>query len=227
MQPTSATSVEDMHFKIKDEFVEEVIDIESEATIWGTQEALTSETRNQDMVFLEEGFTVIKEEVPEGAVSLLDLFPAYAAPAHASYGKNVNPKQRGIEPVGLFMVKKLLQLTVPKKHVSSRWSKHTTDSILKFLKSFATVAQGCSRTHSADKSLALRGPRILKCEECFVEFSGVYDKYLKLFSHYKRDHGSKCNVLIGRRWNKHMTSLDLMVQAWKMDLKYESVGLTY
>ncbi|KAE8739664.1 hypothetical protein FOCC_FOCC014841 [Frankliniella occidentalis] len=54
MQPTSATSVEDMHFKIKDEFVEEVIDIESEATIWGTQEALTSETRNQDMVFLEE-----------------------------------------------------------------------------------------------------------------------------------------------------------------------------
>ncbi|KAI3480222.1 hypothetical protein L1887_57641 [Cichorium endivia] len=93
-----------MHFKIKDEFVEEVINIESEATIWGTQEALTIDTRNQDMVFVEEVILIIiviwfychQRGVPEGAVSLLDLFPAYAAPAHASYGKNVNPKQGGL-----------------------------------------------------------------------------------------------------------------------------------
>lgn len=119
------------------------------------------------------------------------------------------------------MVKKLLQLSVPKKHVCSRWTKQTTGSIITFLKSFVTFAQGSGLTHCGDKSLALKGPRILKCEECFLEFSGLYDRYLKLFIHYKTAHRRKCNMLIGRKWIKQKTSLDIMVQAWKMDLKYD------
>lgn len=130
-------------------------------------------------------------------------------------------------PNDLFVMKKLLQLNLPKKHVCSRWTKQTTESILRFLNSFVTIARGSVLSHSADRCLALKGPRILKCEECLFEFSGLYDRYLKLFIHYKTDHTLKCNMLIGRKWTKHKASLDIMVQAWKMDLNYELKNLSF
>lgn len=121
----------------------------------------------------------------------------------------------------MLMVKKLLQWTFPKKHVNSRWTKQTTESILRFLESFVTFARSCRLTNCGDKCLALKGPRILKCDVCLCEFSGLYDRYLKLFIHYKTDHKLKCNTLIGRKWNKLKATLDIMVKAWKMDLQYE------
>ena len=124
-------------------------------------------------------------------------------------------------PYELLRMKKLMQLTLPRKCVFSRWTTHTTQSILRFLRSFVSIARGSRLSHSADKCLSLNAPRILICEECLFEVSGLYDRYLKLFIHYKTDHKLKCNMLIGRKWIKHKASLDVMVQAWKLDLKCE------
>ncbi|XP_052123571.1 uncharacterized protein LOC127749456 [Frankliniella occidentalis] len=121
----------------------------------------------------------------------------------------------------LVIVRKLLQTTLPKKHVGSRWTKLTTESIMRFLKSFLSMARSSRLTHCASVCLSLNGPRILKCEVCFLEFSGLYDRYLKLFTHYKNSHKLKCNVLIGQKWIKQKASLEVMVDAWKLDLKYE------
>ncbi|KAJ1521845.1 hypothetical protein ONE63_003480 [Megalurothrips usitatus] len=99
-----------------------------------------------------------------------------------------------------------------------RWTKRTTELILRFLKTFAIIARSSRAMRSANCSTTLNGPRVLICEECSCQFSGLYDRYLKICIHYTTSHRRKCNILIGRKWIKHQVSLQIMVSALLMDL---------
>ncbi len=89
--------------------------------------------------------------------------------------------------------------------------------IIQFLENFAEISRRSNYTVSANFNIASNGPRFLQCEKCSRLFSGLHDRFLKIFVHYKTCHKEKCNLLIGLKWVKHQNTVQSMIGAWQRD----------
>lgn len=116
---------------------------------------------------------------------------------------------------------KIISMISPPRTFTPRWcNTKRAHLIIHFLENFAEISRSSKYTECANFNRASFGPRLLTCEKCFFQFSGLHDRYLKIFLHYKTCHKETCNKLIGLKWVKHQVHAESMILAWQRDLQY-------